>query len=48
MPENKSRFVLLCQQSLALAVVVAIAAPAAGRGSASSTAGRCAIRPIVV
>ena len=29
MPENKSRFVLLCQQSLALAVVVAIAAPAA-------------------
>ena len=28
MPENKSRFVLLCQQSLALAVVVAIAAPA--------------------
>ena len=29
MPENRSRFVLLCQQSLALAVVVAIAAPAA-------------------
>src|SRR4051812_21774820 len=29
MPENRSRFVLLCQQSLAIAVVVAIAAPAA-------------------
>ena len=29
MPENRSRFVLLCQQSLAFAVVVAIAAPAA-------------------
>ena len=30
MPENRSRFVLLCQQSLAFAVVVAVAAPAAG------------------
>ena len=29
MPENRSRFVLLCQQLLALAVVIAIAAPAA-------------------
>src|SRR3954447_11402684 len=29
MPENRSRFVLLCQQSLALAVLVAVAAPAA-------------------
>jgi hypothetical protein len=29
MAENRSRFVLLCQQSLALAVVVAVAAPAA-------------------
>jgi hypothetical protein len=29
MAENKSRFVLLCQQSLAVAVVVAVAAPAA-------------------
>ncbi len=29
MPENRSRFVLLCQQSLAFALVVAIAAPAA-------------------
>jgi hypothetical protein len=29
MPHNRSRFVLLCQQLLALAVVIAIAAPAA-------------------
>ena len=29
MPENRSRFVLLCQQSLAFALVAAIAAPAA-------------------
>jgi hypothetical protein len=29
MPENRSRFVLLCQQSLALALVAAVAAPAA-------------------
>jgi N-acetylmuramoyl-L-alanine amidase/FG-GAP-like repeat len=29
MPENRSRFVLLCQQSLAFAILVAIAAPAA-------------------
>jgi len=29
MPENRSRFVLLCQQTLALGVVAAIAAPAA-------------------
>ena len=28
--ENRSRFVLLCQQALACAVVVAVAAPAAG------------------
>jgi hypothetical protein len=30
MSENKSRFVLLCQQALACAVVVAVAAPATG------------------
>ena len=30
MAENRSRFVLLCQQSLALGLVAAIAAPAAG------------------
>ncbi|MEO5711524.1 MAG: FG-GAP-like repeat-containing protein [Nocardioidaceae bacterium] len=29
MPENRSRFVLLCQQSLAFALVAAVAAPAA-------------------
>src|SRR4051812_23974117 len=29
MPHNRSRFVLLCQQLLALAVVLAMAAPAA-------------------
>ena len=29
MPENRSRFVLLCQQSLAFGLVAAIAAPAA-------------------
>jgi hypothetical protein len=33
MAENRSRFVLLCQQSLALAVVVAVAAPAANQVS---------------
>ena len=30
MAENRSRFVLLCQQSLAFGLVAAIAAPAAG------------------
>ena len=30
MPENKSRFVLLCQQILAFGTVAALAAPAAG------------------
>ena len=29
MAQNRSRFVLLCQQSLALGLVVAVAAPAA-------------------
>ncbi|QNN53637.1 FG-GAP-like repeat-containing protein [Nocardioides mesophilus] len=33
MPEKKSRFVLLCQQALACAVVVLVAAPAVGVGS---------------
>ena len=30
MPENRSRFVLFCQQILAVGTVVAVAAPAAG------------------
>jgi hypothetical protein len=54
MAHSKSRFVLLCQQSLAVAVVVAVAAPAAdvlsldivapprGDGSAAAPVGRAA------
>ncbi len=49
MTENKSRFVLLCQQALACAVVVTLAAPAAGIGSldlvAPSTGARASGQP---
>jgi hypothetical protein len=39
MPENRSRFVLLCQHSLAFGLVAAIAAPAANIVSLDIVAG---------